>query len=55
MTIPALNTFTKPTDTNLKTVMLKATAETDKTGLNEYEMSVWLYADPIFDTWKAAV
>jgi len=33
--------------------MLKATATSDTTGNNVYEMSVWLYADSAWDKWVA--
>lgn len=51
-TISAL-AFTAPTGadaTNFKTEFLKFADAS-----NEYEMSVWLYADTDFDRWKAAV
>ena len=51
--IGALNTFSTTLNADFKTEFLKsATADA---ATNNYELSVWLYADPAFTNWKAKV
>ena len=47
-----LNTFNTAPAASFKTEFLKST---DGDSNNTYEMSVWLYADTAFSTWKAKV
>ena len=51
--IGALNKFSTTLNADFKTEFLKS--KTDDVANNNYELSVWLYADPAFSNWKAEV
>mmetsp|Transcript_41811 Transcript_41811/g.55120 ORF Transcript_41811/g.55120 Transcript_41811/m.55120 type:complete len:94 (+) Transcript_41811:44-325(+) len=54
--IGALNTFNTSPSADFKTEFMNSSTNTKVSDAdNDYEMSVWLYADPAFDLWVAKV